>query len=216
MAKAGTLYSKHGDTALNIFERFRMDLSEKHKELEEVKMGDNPQQKLDNLEQRKILLIGELDQYEAEQKATENERQRLELMKRPLMNEIKVEKDKQVNLDQAMLKVKLEHYFYGEMIVERENRKFIEIQDKSKADEQAVVDKLKLIDQEILLCEAKIKEFADKKQNINNQIVEVELDIVKEKKRLKEEQEKIKRIQEQERERLHKIKEEKKNNRISF
>jgi hypothetical protein len=34
--------------------------------------------------------------------------------------------------------------------------------------------------------------------------------------RLKEEQEKIKRIQEQERERLHKIKEEKKNNRISF
>jgi hypothetical protein len=42
MAKAGTLYSKHGDIALNIFERFRMDLSEKHKELEEVKMGDNP------------------------------------------------------------------------------------------------------------------------------------------------------------------------------
>jgi len=56
-------------------------------------------------------------------------------MKRPLMNEIKVEKDKQVNLDQAMLKVKLEHYFYGEMIVERENRELIEIQEKSKSDE---------------------------------------------------------------------------------
>jgi len=25
-----------------IFERYRIDLSEKHKELEEVKMGDNP------------------------------------------------------------------------------------------------------------------------------------------------------------------------------
>jgi hypothetical protein len=47
-------------------------------------------------------------------------------MKRPLQNEIKAEQDRQATLDQAILKVKLEHYFYGEMIVERENRKFVE------------------------------------------------------------------------------------------
>ena len=51
------------------------------------------------------------------------------------MNDIQVEKDKQVNLGQAMLKVKQEYYFYGEMIVERENRELIEIQEKSKSDE---------------------------------------------------------------------------------
>lgn len=38
-------------------------------------------------------------------------------MKRPMMNEIKVEKERQANLDSAMLKVKLEHYFYGDMLV---------------------------------------------------------------------------------------------------
>ena len=47
-------------------------------------------------------------------------------MKRPLQNEIKAEHDRQATLDQAILKVKLEHYFYGEIIVERENRKFLD------------------------------------------------------------------------------------------
>ena len=47
-------------------------------------------------------------------------------MKRPLHNEIKVEKERQTTLEQAILKVKLEYYFYGEMIVERDNRKFLE------------------------------------------------------------------------------------------
>ena len=45
-------------------------------------------------------------------------------MKKPIINDIKIEKERQVNLESAMLKVKLEHYFYGEMLVERENRKF--------------------------------------------------------------------------------------------
>jgi hypothetical protein len=57
--KAGTVYNKNGDLGFNIFERFRMDLSEKNKELEENKSSDNPQYNLDNLEQRKIILITE-------------------------------------------------------------------------------------------------------------------------------------------------------------
>jgi hypothetical protein len=53
------MYNKNGEVGLNIFERFRMDLSEKNKELEESKSSDNPQFNLDNLEQRKIILITE-------------------------------------------------------------------------------------------------------------------------------------------------------------
>ncbi len=45
-------------------------------------------------------------------------------MKKPIINDIKIEKERQVSLESAMLKVKLEHYFYGEMLGERENRKF--------------------------------------------------------------------------------------------
>ena len=41
-AKSGTIYSKKSEAAFNIFERFRIDLSEKNKELEEVKTGSNP------------------------------------------------------------------------------------------------------------------------------------------------------------------------------
>lgn len=54
-------------------------------------------------------MINELDYYDAESKSIENEIKRLELMKRPMMNEIKVENERQANLDSAMLKVKLEH-----------------------------------------------------------------------------------------------------------
>ena len=68
VVKSGTIYSKQGNETLNIFERFKFDLSEKNKELEEVKSGFNSQYNLDNLEQRKIILISEHDQYDAEQK----------------------------------------------------------------------------------------------------------------------------------------------------
>ncbi len=41
VVKSGTIYSKQGNQTLNIFERFKFDLSEKNKELEEVKAGFN-------------------------------------------------------------------------------------------------------------------------------------------------------------------------------
>lgn len=53
-----------------------------------------------------------------------------------------------------------------------------------------------MIDQELQQFEPKIAEFNEMKVRVNRSIVELELEIVKEKKRLREEQEKQKRIKE--------------------
>jgi hypothetical protein len=83
--------------------------------------------RLDHLEQRKLLLLTQVDQYEADVKAIESEKQRLELMKKPLQLEINREQDKQKEIQQAIHKVKMENYFYGDLIVQRETLKFEEL-----------------------------------------------------------------------------------------
>ncbi len=110
------------------------------------------------------------------------------------MTEIEIDKERQTNLKSEMLKIKLEYYFYGEQLIET---KIVPYQHQfylSKTHENQTQDKLKMINKEILNSEAKITEFNEKKAIIKQKIVEVELEIVKEKKKIREEQENLKRI----------------------